>query len=77
MIHNRLQVLIEQDDEGLFNATCLGIHGCYAFGDSYAEALVNIHEKIHAAIETMKKKTGIDVDLRVPEVVWSGRELSA
>jgi predicted RNase H-like HicB family nuclease len=70
---NRLQVLIEQDEDGLFNASCLGLKGCYAFGESYSEALLNIREKIQSVIDMIKKKNGIDIDFHLEEIIWFGK----
>ena len=72
MIMNKLQVIIENDDEGNFFASCLGLRGCYAFGESYSEALLNIREKIQSVIDMIKKKNGIDIDLRLQETIWFG-----
>lgn len=71
----KLQVLIEQDEEGLYHASCIGLNGCYASGDSYMEAIVDIREKIEATLEWLRDKNGHALDVRLPEVVWCGKSM--
>lgn len=46
----RLNILVEQDADG-FVARCVELQGCFAQGDSYEEALENIHDVIRLHVE--------------------------
>ncbi len=43
-------VVIEKDKDGYY-AFCPELQGCYAQGDSYEEALKNIHDAIRLHVE--------------------------
>jgi len=63
-----LQVVIEQDEDGIFIAECPALHGCYAQGKTFEEAIKNIKDVIVMCIEELraeKKK----IDLKYPEVI--------
>lgn len=74
MSEKKLQIVIEQDRDGGYHASCLGLRGCYAYGETYSEALLNINEAIQSIFEAVKMKNGIEIDLHVSEMVWSGRQ---
>ena len=42
----KFKVVIQQDEDGRFNASCPELEGCYSFGDSAEEAKANIAEAI-------------------------------
>ncbi len=39
-----LQVVIEQDEEGLYIAECPALQGCYAQGETFEQAIENIKD---------------------------------
>jgi len=51
----KMRVLIEQDEDGRFVATCPMLPGCISEGDTRQEALANIREAIAAYIESLRK----------------------
>jgi predicted RNase H-like HicB family nuclease len=48
---DRLAVVIEQDEEGFFVASCPALKGCWSQGESEEEALSNIREAIEGWLE--------------------------
>ncbi|MBI4684489.1 MAG: type II toxin-antitoxin system HicB family antitoxin [Nitrospirae bacterium] len=68
MKNYNLQVIIEQDEDGVFIAECPALQGCYAQGKTYEEAIENIKDVIAMCIEELrdeKKK----INLKYPEVI--------
>jgi predicted RNase H-like HicB family nuclease len=63
-----VQVVVEQDEDGCYIASCPSLQGCHSQGDSFEEALENIKDVIEMCIEELReeKKT---LDLRYPEVI--------
>ncbi len=63
-----LQVVVEQDEDGVFITECPALQGCYAQGDTYEEAIKNIKDVIVMCIEELKgdKK---NINLKYPEVI--------
>ena len=55
MAKYRYQVVIEQDEDGLYVASCPALQGCHTQGSTYQEALDNIKEAIRAHIEARKQ----------------------
>ena len=51
----KYRVLIEQDEDGIFVATCPVLPGCISDGKTRAEALANIQDAIKGYIESLKK----------------------
>jgi len=51
----KLLVLIEQDEDGRFVATCPILPGCISQGESRAEALANIQDAIAGYLESLRK----------------------
>jgi predicted RNase H-like HicB family nuclease len=47
------KVVIQQDEDGRFNASCPELKGCHSFGDTVDEALKNIREAIELYIEDL------------------------
>lgn len=48
-------VVVEQDEDGLFIATCPALQGCYTQGRTYKEAMKNIRDAIKLHLEARKK----------------------
>lgn len=44
------KVVIQQDEDGRFNASCPELKGCHTFGDTFDAALKNIREAIELYI---------------------------
>ncbi|MBI2844072.1 MAG: type II toxin-antitoxin system HicB family antitoxin [Armatimonadetes bacterium] len=63
-----LQVVIEVDEDGKYVATCPALQGCYAQGDTFEEALVNIRDVIEMCLEELREEKK-EIDLRYPKVV--------
>jgi len=49
----RFSIVVEKDKHGYF-AFCPELQGCYTQGDSYEEALANIHDAINLHVEDRK-----------------------
>ena len=62
------QVVIEQDEDGVFVAECPALQGCYAQGDTFEEALENIKDVVAMCIEELKEEKK-KVNLKYPEVI--------
>jgi len=63
-----LQVIIEQDEDGVFIAECPALQGCYAQGKTYEEAIENIKDVITLCIEELKEGKK-KINLKYPEVI--------
>ncbi|MCR4315082.1 MAG: type II toxin-antitoxin system HicB family antitoxin [Planctomycetes bacterium] len=50
------QVLVEQDEDGVYVAEVPGIPACYAQGRTYEEAIENIRDVLEMCIEEMKSR---------------------
>ena len=51
----KLRAIIEQDEDGVFIATCPALPGCVSQGATRGEAKANIQEAIAAYLESLKK----------------------
>jgi predicted RNase H-like HicB family nuclease len=51
----KLRVIIEQDEDGAFIATCPSLPGCVSQGDTRAEALSNIRDAVAGYLASLKK----------------------
>lgn len=51
----KFRVLIEQDEDGKFVATCPALPGCVSEGKTRSEARKNITEAIEGYLESLKK----------------------
>ena len=49
-------VVLSQDEEGFFNATCPVIPGCFSQGKTRDEALANIREAIELSLECQEEE---------------------
>lgn len=64
----RFQVVIEQDEDGLYIAECPALSGCYSQGKTFEEALANVKEVIEMCLQEAQRD-GMLVDPRFPEIV--------
>ena len=63
-----LQVIVEIDEDGKFVASCPALQACYTQGDTYEEAIENIHDVIAMCLEELREEQRT-IDLRYPEVI--------
>lgn len=69
----RFPIIIERDENGYF-ASCPPLQGCYTQGDTYDEALANIHDAIELYLEDMQAEKE---EIREPkDVTFSSVEVS-
>lgn len=68
MKNYNLQVIIEQDEDGIFIAECPALQGCYAQGKTYEEAIENIRDVIAMCIEELREEKK-KFNLKYPEVI--------
>jgi antitoxin HicB len=51
----KFRVIIEQDEDGIFVASCPALPGCISQGKTRAEAQANIREAIQGYLESLAK----------------------
>jgi len=51
----KIRVLIEQDEDGVFVATCPTLPGCISQGKTRQEALANIREAMAGYLESLRQ----------------------
>ena len=51
----KMRVIIEQDEDGKFVATCPTLPGCLSQGDTRQQALANIQDAIAGYIKSLRK----------------------
>jgi len=64
----RLQVIVEQDEDGVFVADVPALPGCHTQGRTFEDALANIREVAEMCIRELLED-GTPIDPRYPEVV--------
>jgi predicted RNase H-like HicB family nuclease len=50
----KYRIIIEQDEDGVYIASCPALKGCYSQGDTIEEAIENIKDAIKLHIEARK-----------------------
>lgn len=63
-----VQVIVEQDEDGRYIASCPSLQGCHSQGDTFEEVLENVKDVIAMCLEELKKENKA-LDLRYPEVI--------
>ncbi len=63
-----LQVVIEQDEDGIFIAECPALQGCYAQGKTFEKAMNSIHDVIVMCLQELKEENK-EINLKFPEVI--------
>ena len=63
-----LQVAIEEDEDGVYVASCPALQGCNTQGDTYEEAMNSIKDVIQMCLEELKEEKK-KIDLKHPEVI--------
>jgi len=51
----KYRVLLEQDEDGIFVATCPSLPGCISQGNTRSEAMANIREAMEGYLKSLKK----------------------
>ena len=51
MTKYRYTIVVEQDEDGVYIASCPAIQGCYTQGDTYEQAVENVKDAIRLHIE--------------------------
>ena len=51
----KYRVVLQQDEDGLYVATCPALPGCLSQGETRDEVLLNIREAIEAYVESLQK----------------------
>lgn len=51
----KYQVLIRQDDDGIFVAKCPSLPGCISQGKTREESLANIKDAVNGYLQSLKK----------------------
>ena len=64
----RFQVIIEQDEDGVYVADVPALVGCHTQGKTFEEALNNIREVIAMCVQELREE-GKTVESHYPEVV--------
>jgi len=64
----RVQVIIEQDEDGMYVADVPALAGCHTQGKTFEEALENIREVIRMCVQELREE-GKPVVAHFPEVV--------
>jgi len=50
----KYRIIVEQDEDGVYIASCPALKGCYSQGDTIEEAVENIKDAIRLHIEARK-----------------------
>jgi predicted RNase H-like HicB family nuclease len=61
----KFKIVIQQDEDGRFNASCPELEGCYSFGDTVEEAKENIAEAIALYLQDMPEEEISSIRLKV------------
>ena len=54
MCRYKYTIVVEQDEDGIYIASCPALQGCYTQGDTYEEAIANIKDAVRLHIEARK-----------------------
>ena len=64
----QMQVVIEQDEDGEYVASCPALEGCYTQGNTFEEAMENIKDVIKMCLEELKEEKHC-IRLDYPQVI--------
>jgi predicted RNase H-like HicB family nuclease len=64
----QIQVLIEQDEDGKYIASCPSLQGCYTQGDTAEEAMKNIQDVIEMCLEELLEEQK-EIELFYPRII--------
>lgn len=51
----KMRIVVEQDEDGKFAASCPTLPGCWSQGDTRDEAITNVTDAIRGYLESLKK----------------------
>ncbi len=63
-----VQIVVEQDEDGIYVASCPALEGCYSEGGTFEEAIENVKDVIEMCLEEMQEEHR-KIDLKYPEIV--------
>jgi predicted RNase H-like HicB family nuclease len=63
-----VQIVVEQDEDGIYVASCPALEGCYSEGGTFEEAIENVKDVIGMCLEEMQEEHR-KIDLKYPEIV--------
>ena len=61
----KFKIVIQQDEDGRFNASCPELKGCHSFGDTVEDALKNIREAVELYLEDIPNESIPGIKYRV------------
>ena len=64
----QIQVVMEQDEDGKYIASCPALEGCYSQGDTFEEAMDNIKDVIKMCLEELREERKY-IRLDYPQVI--------
>ncbi|OIO01934.1 hypothetical protein AUJ67_03630, partial [Candidatus Desantisbacteria bacterium CG1_02_49_89] len=62
------QVIVEQDEDNIYVASCPSLQGCYAQGDSFEEAIKNVKDVIKMCLKELKDEKK-KIEIECPEMI--------
>jgi predicted RNase H-like HicB family nuclease len=63
-----VQVIVEQDEDGMYVASCPALEGCYTQGKTFEKAIENIRDVALMCLRELKEQKK-PFQLKFPEVV--------
>ena len=70
MCRYKYTIVVEQDEDGIYIASCPALQGCYTQGDTYEEAIANIKDAVRLHIEA-RKSVGEPVPLEKADLQFT------
>ncbi|MCK4581412.1 MAG: type II toxin-antitoxin system HicB family antitoxin [Dehalococcoidia bacterium] len=64
MTSYRFTIVVEQDEDGVYVASCPALQGCYSQGDTFEEAVNNVKDAIRLHIEA-RREVGEPIPIEV------------
>ena len=64
MTSYRFTIVMEQDEDSVYIASCPALQGCYSQGGTYKEAVENLKDAIHLHIEA-RREVGEPVPIEI------------
>lgn len=63
-----IQTIIQQDEDGIFVASCPAIPGCHTQGSTYEEAVKNIEEAIRLCLKVAENDSGYKSRIQASQI---------
>jgi len=64
MTSYRFTIVVEQDEDGVYVASCPALQGCYSQGDTFEDAVNNVKDAIRLHIEA-RREVGEPIPIEV------------